>query len=686
MDLTVKDPVMIFAIVAALILLAPIVLGRWRLPGMIGLLIAGALLGPNGIGLLERDTSFILFGTVGLLYIMFTAALEVDLAVLNKSKGHTLVFGLLTFAIPMTIGLVAARYLLGFDWLPAILLASTFASHTLLTYPIASRLGISRNPAVTTAVGGTIITDSLALLVLAVIAAMTRGEAGEGFWMQMIFGLVIYVSAIIFLLPIIARWFFRNIARDGVSEFAFVLAVVFAISATAHYAGSEPIVGAFLAGLALNRLIPHHGTLMNRINFTGEAIFVPFFLLSVGMLLDMRIFLGGFQAWLVALTMVSVVVVSKWLAAQAAGRLLGYDNNQSQVIFALSVPQAAATLAATMVGFQLGLFDEKVVNGAIMMIFVTCILAPIVVQRFGRAIALAEAVVQEKVDLHTPQRILVACANDQPTHRLIDLSILLRNHATQQSVSPVRILSSLTRNPATEQAARRDLQSLASQFSAAEVPVEPRLTHAVNVASGLVSLVQTTKATDVIVGWPETGSTHELLRGSLINQLLTHANFSLYVSRIQSPLKTVGRLLLLLPPHAEHEEGFYDAVLTIRHLASQIGAQVHIVTDKDAVPAFSAYFEDGTIFPDVKFHAVKKWNKLVPALAKIANGEDLITVYGVRRGGLAWSPGDIALHMRIVQTLPKADVLLFYPAEPERFDADSPNLLAGEQVSAIPHR
>ncbi|MFN3608434.1 MAG: cation:proton antiporter [Hyphomonas sp.] len=686
MDLTVKDPVMIFAIVAALILFAPIVLGRWRLPGMIGLLISGALLGPNGIGLLERDTSFILFGTVGLLYIMFTAALEVDLAVLNRSKAHTLVFGLLTFAIPMTIGLAAARFLLGFDWMPAILLASTFASHTLLTYPIASRLGISRNPAVTTAVGGTIITDSLALLVLAVIAAMTRGEATEGFWMQMGIGLTLYISAIIFLLPIVARWFFRNIARDGVSEFAFVLAVVFAISATAHYAGSEPIVGAFLAGLALNRLIPHHGTLMNRINFTGEAIFVPFFLLSVGMLLDMRIFLGGFHAWLVALTMILVVIVSKWLAAESASRLLGYDTNQSRVIFALSVPQAAATLAATMVGFDLGLFDERVVNGAIMMIFVTCILAPIVVQRYGRAIAFAEAVVQEKVAIHTPQRILVACASDQPSHRLIELSILLRDHAVNQPVSPVRILSSLTRNPATEQTARRDLQSLASQYSAAEVPVDPRLTHAVNVGSGLVSLVQDTRATDLIVGWPETGSTHELLRGSLINQLLTHASFSLYVSRIQSPIKTLSRILLLLPPHAEHEESFYDAMLTLRHLAGQIGAQVHIVTEQEAVPAFRSYFEDGTIFLDVKFHPVKKWSKLVPSLEKLANGQDLITVYGVRRGGLAWSPGDIAQHTRIVQTLPKADVLLFYPAEPERLYREGAGRLTGAHPSPIPAR
>lgn len=686
MDLPITDPVLIFAIVAGLILLAPIILGRWRLPGMIGLLIAGALLGPNGIGLLARDTAFVLFGTVGLLYIMFTAALEVDLAVLNKSKGHTLVFGLLTFAIPMSIGLVAARYILGFDWLASALLASTFASHTLLTYPIASRLGITRNPAVTTAVGGTIITDTLALLVLAVVAAMARGQVGDNFWTQLFLGLTAYVAGVLILLPIIARWFFRNIARDGVSEFVFVLAVVFAVSAAASYAGSEPIIGAFLAGLALNRLIPHNGILMNRINFTGEALFIPFFLLSVGMLLDLRIFIGGLQAWLVALTMVVTVTVSKWLAAHAASRLLGYNNDQAQVIFGLSVPQAAATLAATMVGFQLGLFDETVVNGAIMMIFVTCILAPVVVQRFGRAMAFAEEAVQEKVDVYTPQRILVAAASDAPGHRLIDLAIMLKQPGSPQPVRPVRVLSNVNLDPAIEAAARRDLEAVTSHFSGAEIAAEPRIVRAVNVGSGLIKTVQDIAATDLIIGWPESGTTHELLRGSLINQLLGQTHINLFVSRLRDPLKTFSRLLLVLPQHAEHEEGFHDAMLTLKHLSAQIGAQVHVVTPKEAIPAFTTYFEDGTLFEDVKFHPLARWAKLVPSLPKLANDADLVLLYAVRRGGLAWSPGDSTLPSRLVQALPKANLLIYYPAEPERLGEEGPGLVPGSLVPSQPAR
>lgn len=177
----ITSPVVVFALVASLILVCPILLARYRLPGMLGLLFAGALLGPNALNVLARDQSFVLFGTVGLLYIMFIAALEIDMQQLKRSKSHTLLFGLLTFIIPQATG-TAIALLLGFDWLAAILLASMFASHTLLAYPIASRLGISRNPAVTTAVGGTIITDTLALLVLAVIATMAKGELSEHYW------------------------------------------------------------------------------------------------------------------------------------------------------------------------------------------------------------------------------------------------------------------------------------------------------------------------------------------------------------------------------------------------------------------------------------------------------------------------------------------------------------------------
>lgn len=662
-SLPVTDPVLIFAIVSGLILLAPIVLGRWRLPGMIGLLIAGAFLGPNGFGVLARDMSFVLFGTVGLLYIMFTAALEVDMAVLKRSRTSTLVFGLLTFAVPMVLGILVARLILGFNWPASLLLASTFASHTLLTYPIASRLGLVRNPAVTTAVGGTIITDTLALLVLAVIAGMVRGEAGGAFWVQLIIGLTLYTAAILFILPLVARWFFRYVARDGVAEFVFVLALVFAISAAAHSAGSEPIVGAFLAGLALNRLIPHNGVLMNRIQFTGEAIFVPFFLLSVGMLLDVRIFLGGFEAWLVAGSMVVTVITGKFLAAWLAGRVLGYNRDEYMLIFGLSVPQAAATLAATIVGFELGLFDEFVVNGAIMMIFVSCILAPIVVQRHGREVALAEAIEPGEVDLLPPRRILVGASNPAVSQRLAELAILLRDPRSAEAVHLLRIMPDGSVSASAESAAQDSLASVASLLSAAEIKTESRVRPAISVGTGLLAARQEAEATDLLIGWPESGDTNQLLLGSLIQQLLRDRYFSLLVGRLPCSLQATKRIVLVLPTHAEHEDGFLEAIRLLRHLAGQLAAPIHVLTERRASAAFQVYFRDFELSDNVKFHTIESWAKLPRGLAKGKQPDDLVIVYGIRRGGLSWSPGDDALPGKVAAALPATNLLFYYPAE-----------------------
>ncbi|WP_454436474.1 cation:proton antiporter domain-containing protein [Thauera mechernichensis] len=433
--LPITDPVLVFALVALLILLAPIVMGRWRLPGTIGLLLAGAILGPNALGVLARDQSFVLFGTVGLLYIMFSAALEIDLVVLKRYRMHSLVFGLLTFAIPQGVGTLVGYYVLGFSLPAAILLASLFASHTLLAYPVTRQLGIAHNQAVTTAIGGTIITDTLALLVLAVIAASTRGDTGDYFWHTLVGSLVLYGVIVLFGLPKLARWFFRNVGRNGVSEFVFVLSTVFGCAGMAHLAGSEPIVGAFLAGLALNRLIPHNSALMNRIQFTGEAIFIPFFLLSVGMLLDVSVLVADVRSLSIMLAMLTSVLVTKWLAAAATRVLLGYSREQAGLVFGLSVAQAAATLAATIVGYDLGLFDDAVVNGAIMMMLVTCIVAPLQVDHHGRKIA-RQSASNDNAVIGSKQRILVSLSSRAPHKALLDLAMMLREPDQQQPIFP----------------------------------------------------------------------------------------------------------------------------------------------------------------------------------------------------------------------------------------------------------
>ncbi|MFN3985475.1 MAG: cation:proton antiporter [Rhodocyclaceae bacterium] len=672
--LPISNPVQVFALVAALILLAPIVMERWRLPGMIGLLIAGAVLGPNALGVLARDQSFILLGTVGLLYIMFSAALEIDMSILRRYRLHSLVFGLMTFSVPMGLGLVVAHYLLGFAWPAAILLASTFASHTLLTYPIASRLGITRNRAVTTAVGGTIITDTLALLVLAVIASSTKGEIHEYFWHQLGISLVVYVVAILVGLPLLARWFFRNLGRDGVSEFVFVLAAVFGCAALSHLAGSEPIVGAFLAGLALNRLIPHHGTLMNRIQFTGEAIFVPFFLLSVGMLLDVSIFLSGPRAWAVAIAMSVTVVVTKWLAAESTRVLLRYDRDQARVVFGLSVPQAAATLAATLVGYDLGLFDDAVVNGAILMILVSCIIAPIMVDRHGRALALANAeVTTERDGQH--QRLIVGCARLETARPLLELAVLLRDRARDQPIYPLTVVQEGPDAADAVEQAEKMLTKAVAQLAAAEVPAQPLTRIDLNASSGIIRARRELRATAVVVGWRDRAEPRERFFGSMLEHLLRDRHYALLMSRLVEPVNTTRRIVVALPPYAELEAGFPVAMRLLANLVSQLGASVVIVAEGQHEARVRSRLAGFKALKDARFQTVPRWTALRTTLVDSVGNGDLVVVYSVRPGGLAWEPLLATLPTRLAARLSHTNLIALYPPEP-RAEQDEPAVYA----------
>ena len=347
--LPLTQPVLKFLVILVIILFAPILLNKIKIPHILGLIIAGAIIGPNGINLLTRDSSIILSGTAGLLYIMFLAGLEIDLAEFKKNSLKSLLFGMYTFLIPMTLGTLAGIYLLKFSIPTSVLLASMFASHTLIAYPILSKLEVTKNRAVNIAVGGTMITDTLALLVLAVIVGMSRGEVNAEFWTRLSVSLVIFALIVMFLFPIIARWFFKRY-DDNVSQYIFVLVMVFLGAVLAELAGVEAIIGAFLSGLALNRLIPSTSPLMNRIEFVGNAVFIPFFLIGVGMLVDYRAFFSDFETIKVAVIMTVVATFSKFAAAWLTQKSFRFTVDERRLIFGLSNAQAGATLAAVLVG------------------------------------------------------------------------------------------------------------------------------------------------------------------------------------------------------------------------------------------------------------------------------------------------------------------------------------------------
>ena len=422
-DLPLTDPVLKFLLILVIILAAPLLLNKLRIPHLLGLIIAGAIIGPNGLNLVLRDSGIILSGTAGLLYIMFLAGLEIDMGDFKKNSGRSFVFGMYTFLIPMALGILAGLYLLHFSIETSILLASMFASHTLIAYPIISKLGISKDKSVSITVGGTMITDMLALLVLTVIVGMATGEIGEHFWTQLSLSILAFVLFIMLIFPIIGRWFFKQV-QDSISQYIFVLVMVFFGAYLAELAGIESIIGSFLAGLALNRLIPRSSPLMHRVEFIGNSIFIPFFLIGVGMLIDYRAFFSSFDTIFVGTVMIVIATVAKYAAAWLTQKTFHLSVDQRRVIFGLSNAQAAATLAAVMVGYNvilgqtpegepIRLLNESVLNGTILMILVTCTIASFAAQKGAHNLASQSADKKDDTTQNSKERILIPVSNEE---------------------------------------------------------------------------------------------------------------------------------------------------------------------------------------------------------------------------------------------------------------------------------
>ncbi|TVQ11372.1 MAG: cation:proton antiporter [Balneolaceae bacterium] len=661
-----SDPVLIFACLMLIILLVPILFSRIRIPGIIGLIVAGILVGPSVAGILERDSTIILLGTVGLLYLMFMAGLEIDLKRFFRYKGHSLVFGAYTFFIPQVVGAVLTVYILGFEWLPAILLASMFASHTLVAFPIASKLGITKNTAVTTAIGGTIITDTAALLVLAVVLAMGEGNVTTSFWVNLAISLTVFSLFVFMVIPKIARWFFQNVSEESYLEFVFVLAIAYLISFLSEIAGVEAIIGAFMAGLALNRLIPENGTLMNRIHFVGNSMFIPFFLLSVGMIVDIRVFVAGLDAWIVAIFMVTVAICAKFLAALLTQKTLNYSYNEMMSMFGLSVAQAAATLAVVLIAFDYGIFGDfgdAVLNGSILMILVTCIVSPVVTMKYGKKLALAE---QDKPydPSEAPQRILVPLANPETSQALMDIAFLVRDKNSNEPLYPLTVTRGVSNDIGAEVAESEKLLSHAIIHAAsAEVPVIPLTRIDLNVSNGISRAVDEKRISNVIIGWNGQVSAKQKVFGSILDNLLNDIDEMVMVCKIENPVNTLNRIVVAIPPFAALEVGFTEAIRSLKLMAQQLGGDFEVLVTRDRKEFVENRIEKIKPEIDVLYTILDSWDNLLDWLTNNKTDDDLLALISAHEGSLSWRPGLDQLPRQMAQQFTNCSFIIIYPTD-----------------------
>jgi Kef-type K+ transport system membrane component KefB len=630
-----------------------------RLPGIVGLLLAGTIVGPKGLGFIEAAGVIDVLGKVGLLYLMFLAGLEINLSQFKKERNNTLVFGALTFLIPQISGTLIFMWI-GYSIPASILIASMFASHTLVAYPIISRLGLNKERSVTTAVGGTIITDTVALLVLAVVARSVDGDLNTAFWVTLIGLFALYLVFMFVVLPRMSYRFFQHMGEKGRFTYVYVIGMMLMCSWLAEVIGIEAIVGAFLAGLALNPLLSNKGPLKNRVEFFGDAFFIPIFLIFVGMQVDVQVLLSGYDVWFIMGVMTLIVVVSKWIAAFISSKLLGFSKDQAWVIFGLTNSQAAATLAATFIGMEVGLIGEEILNGAIMMILITCIIGPLVVEKYGMKLADDTTLEMEK-GTTIRQRILVPLANPVTSAKLIEFAANLKVDE-KSPIFPLAVINTYKDVDKQREQAQKILEVAKGHIHAVNSAANPIVETNLNIAEGIRNAASNNAITDIVIGWNGVISTPMRIFGSILDQVLLTTKQQTFICKLTNPISTFKKVILVVHPQSFSGQNFLSLLESLFKLAENLKTELEILYYEQDESKLNRdlYLLQSEL--EIKLRSVPSIDEINKIVINDLDDSDLLIMVNSRSGKSDWNQASNVIPRLISAHKPELSFISAFPS------------------------
>lgn len=668
-ELPLKNPILIFSLILFIILLSPILLRRLNIPGIIGLIIAGVIIGPHGLNILENDSAIKLFSTIGLLYIMFIAGLELDMNEFKANRNKSLVFGFFTFILPIAIGYPVCYYLLQYDFNASFLTASMFATHTLVAYPIVSKFGISKNQAVAVTVGGTILTDTAVLIILAVIMGKSQGNLTQEFWIRLGVSLLLFTAIMFLIIPKVSKWFFKKLESEKHSHYIFVLSVVFFAAFLAEVAGVEPIIGAFVAGLALNKLIPHSSALMNRIEFIGNSLFIPFFLISVGMIVNVSVILSGPKALIVAGILSTVAIFGKWIAALMTQLVFKYTRAQRKLIFGLSSAHAAATLAVVLVGYEAGILDESILNGTIILILITCVVAS-----FAAENAAKEIVIESEDDASSllknenqSEHILVPIENALNIEKTLEFVTLIKNKKSANPVSVLTVVSNDNEAELNILKTKNKLEEFVKQASASETKVNIITTIDHNAASGISRISREIMADIIILEWPQHTGFIDKLIGEKIDSILNNTDKSLYICHLKKQIVLNKRIVIIVPPFAEYENGFRLWLEKMSLLAQELSISIQVFCNELTKKAIERAGKQVKITAPMVINNFIEWDDFL-ILSRNINENDLIVLVTARKGATSYLSNLDKIPVKLEKYFASNNRIIIYP---QQYNTDS---------------
>lgn len=661
----ITDPTLVFFVVLIIILLAPVIMGKLRIPHLIGMVLAGVAIGKYGLNVLVRDSSFELFGRVGLYYIMFLASLEMDMEDLRKNKWRTLTFGLLTFGCPFFLTWLMGIDILGYAPIAALLLACVMASNTLVSYPIVSRYGIQQQKSVTLSVGSTMVSLFLALVVLAALVASNEGKSDVLFWLWFVGKLAIYVVGILLTIPRLTRWFLRRYS-DAVMQFIFVMAVLFLCAALSELVGLEGIFGAFFAGLVMNRYIPQLSPLMNRIEFIGNALFIPYFLIGVGMLINVRLLFYGGGILFVVACIVVFGTVGKAIAAYVAAFFFRLPTLAGHMMFGLTSAHAAGAIAMVMVGMNMTtangkpLIDEVMLNGIVIMILFTCVISSLITEWASRKTVLRERELPSEDVPDDDERILVPVKYKEYANRLVNLAIMARNQKLNRSIVAINVVyddSNMRRN-------QRDGQQLLEQIqqyaAGSDVKVDTQVRIAANIANGIKHAFKEFQASEILIGMHMHDIETTAFWGQFHRSLFNGVNRQIIMARLYHPLATLRRIVVAVPSRAQYEPGFFRWMERLSRIAENLECRIQFHGRMDTLQMANQFITNR--HPNLRASCVEMthWNEL-PRLASTIADDNLFVVVTARQGTVSFKSAMERLPEELTRWFKGKNLMIVFP-------------------------
>ena len=661
----ITDPTLIFFVVLLMILLSPIIMGRLRIPHIIGMVLAGVLVGKYGLNILGRDASFELFGRVGLYYIMFLAGLEMDMEGLKKNRNRVMIFGMLTFLVPFTMTYFMGVSLLGYIPLASLLLAAIMASNTLIAYPIVGRYGLTRHTSSTLSVGSSMMALFMALIVMASIVNSFHGNGGILFWLLFILKFVAYCVGLIMVIPRVTRWFLRRYS-DAVMQFIFILAVVFLSAALSDAVGLEGIFGAFMSGLILNRFVPKVSPLMNRIEFTGNALFIPYFLIGVGMLINVRLLFAGSKILWVVFCIVFFGTLGKAVAAYLAARIFRMSWLAGHMMFGLTSAHAAGAIAMVMVGRRLEvapgqyLFGDEVLNGIVIMILFTCVISTVITERAAQRLRLQEKEDQNMMKNLDDEKILIPVKYPEYSDNLITMATLMRNPRLKRELVALNVVYDDVNMRHNQAEGQRLLDHLCHLASASDVPMVTQVRVAANIANGIKHAFKEFQASEILMGLHFHKEINRSFWGEFTRSLYNGLSRQIIVTRILQPLNTIRRIQVAIPSRAEFEPGFYRWLERLARMAGNLECRIAFHGRNETLQLVNEFIRNR--FPSVRaeYDEMAHWKDL-PTLGSQVREDHLFVIVTARKGTISYKTAMERLPEELNKFIKGKTIMIIFP-------------------------